>query len=176
MRLNSTICPSRLRRGCSTGGGGWSSLPGPTAQRARGRKEPRNGTHRVVPPGCSSNAPTPTELLGPSHTYRHAPARDAGYATLPRPERARLHVRLARWLEKTAGDDWPALAAAIGGHFDDALGETPSLADEVAEGLDRIRVAGLASVWLERAGQVAIDQAESDSARVLFQRPRSHTR
>jgi class 3 adenylate cyclase/tetratricopeptide (TPR) repeat protein len=112
----------------------------------------------------------PDELLGPSHTYRHALLRDAGYATLPRAERARLHVRLALWLEKTAGDEWPALAAAIGSHFEESLGETPSLADEVAEGLDRLGAAGLASVWLERAGQVALDQAESDSARVLFQR------
>src|SRR5438067_602689 len=37
-------------------------------------------------------------LLGPSHSYRHALLRDAGYASLARAERARLHVRLADWL------------------------------------------------------------------------------
>ena len=41
-------------------------------------------------------------LLGPSHSYRHALLRDAGYASLARAERARLHVQLADWLAAQA--------------------------------------------------------------------------
>ncbi len=168
MRLNSTTCPSRPAR--LLGGPGVAGRRFPDrALNELGVEEPETGL-TVLSTRVLIEPTDLDELLGPSHTYRHALLRDAGYATLPRAERARLHVRLARWLEETAGDEWPALAAAIGSHFEESLGETPSLADEVAEGLDRIGVAGLASVWLERAGQVALDQAESDSARVLFQR------
>src|SRR4051794_25368225 len=52
-------------------------------------------------------------LLGPSHSYRHALLRDAGYASLARAERARLHVRLAEWLPGGAPRAPPARP---GGH------------------------------------------------------------
>jgi class 3 adenylate cyclase len=39
--------------------------------------------------------PTRDRSLGPSYVYRHALLRDAGYASLARAERAKLHLRLA---------------------------------------------------------------------------------
>ncbi len=46
--------------------------------------------------------PTRDPSLGPSYVYRHALLRDAGYASLARAERAKLHLRLATgWLGST---------------------------------------------------------------------------
>src|SRR4029079_15916164 len=48
--------------------------------------------------------PLAEPVVGDAFAYRHALLRDAGYASLARAERARLHVRLARWLEGAAGE------------------------------------------------------------------------
>ncbi len=100
--------------------------------------------------------PQPSALVGDELGFRHALLRDAGYASLGRADRADLHVRLARWLEEVGGDRADELAGAIGGHYADALGETPALAVEVGGGLDRGAAAALAASWLERAGERAL--------------------
>jgi len=70
----------------------------------------------------------PDPITGPAYAYRHALLRDAGYASLSRAERARLHLRLARWLERSAGDRRLEVAELIGNHFAAALESTPTLA------------------------------------------------
>jgi class 3 adenylate cyclase len=53
--------------------------------------------------------PLPEPVWGEAFAYRHALLRDAGYASLARAERARLHARLARWLEQAAAAPrWPS--------------------------------------------------------------------
>ena len=93
---------------------------------------------------------------GDMFAYRHALLRDAGYASLARVERALLHLRLARWLERAAGERVGEVAGIVGGHYADALDSLPALASDVGDGLDRTTCAGLAADWLERAGVRAL--------------------
>ncbi len=65
--------------------------------------------------------PLTEPLWGEAFAYRHALLRDAGYASLARAERARLHVRLAKWLEEAAGDRSTEVAEQIAGHYSAAL-------------------------------------------------------
>jgi class 3 adenylate cyclase len=105
-------------------------------------------------------------LLGPSHSYRHALLRDAGYASLARAERARLHVRLADWLAERPEQSRPALAEVIGRHYAASLDGAPTLAREIG-GLGRDEIRGRAAAWFETAARVAIGFAAWASAREL---------
>ncbi len=87
--------------------------------------------------------PIDEPLLGDAFAYRHALLRDAGYASLARAERARLHVRLARWLEQAAGEHAPEVAEQIAGHYSAALDSAPALAREIDDGLGREEIRGL---------------------------------
>ncbi len=109
-------------------------------------------------------------LLGDAFSYRHALLRDAGYASLARAERARLHVRLGRWLEQAAGERQNEIAEQIAGHYSSALESVPALAPEVGEGLDRAAVQQQAADWYERAGQTTLSLAAHDAARHLLRR------
>ena len=109
-------------------------------------------------------------MVGDAFAYRHALLRDAGYASLARAERARLHVRLARWLEGAAGDRTDEVAEAIAGHYAAALESAPALAREVDEGLDRPTTQALAAGWFERAGTAALNVSAQDAARTLYRR------
>jgi hypothetical protein len=108
-------------------------------------------------------------LLGPSHSYRHALLRDAGYASLARAERARLHVRFADWLAERPEQSRPALAEVIGRHYAAALEGAPSLARDVG-GLERDDVRARAGEWFETAARVALGFAAWASARDLAER------
>jgi hypothetical protein len=108
-------------------------------------------------------------LLGPSHSYRHALLRDAGYASLARAERARLHVRLADWLAERPEESRPALAEVIGRHYAAALEGAPSLVRDIG-GLERDEVRARAGDWFERAARVALGFAAWASARDLAAR------
>ncbi|MBD0329751.1 MAG: hypothetical protein ICV64_06575, partial [Thermoleophilia bacterium] len=105
-------------------------------------------------------------VFGQTHVYRHALLRDAGYASLARAERARLHVRLARWLEQAAGERSADVAEVIGGHYEAAVEAAPRLARD----LDVPEAARLAALWLERAAGRAIELAAHDAARALLRR------
>jgi hypothetical protein len=113
--------------------------------------------------------PTTEPVLGTAYSYRHALLRDAGYASLARAERARLHVRLARWLEGAAGERAPEVAEQIAGHYAAALDSAPALAREI-DGLDRDAVRKLAADWYERAGQGTLALSAHDAARQLLRR------
>jgi hypothetical protein len=114
--------------------------------------------------------PVTEPLWGEAFAYRHALLRDAGYASLARAERARLHVRLARWLEEAAGERSAEIAEQIAGHYSSALESAPSLAREVDDGLDRDAVSQLSADWYERAGQGTLSMSAHDAARQLFRR------
>ena len=109
-------------------------------------------------------------LLGDAYAYRHALLRDAGYASLARSERARLHARLARWLEHVAGARSAELAGQIAGHYFAALESAPALAAKVADDLERGAARDLAAEWSERAGDAALAGAAHEAARELFRR------
>jgi class 3 adenylate cyclase len=108
-------------------------------------------------------------LLGPSHAYRHALLRDAGYASLARAERARLHVRFADWLAERPDQSRPALAEVIGRHYAAALEGAPTLARDIG-GLERDDVRARAGGWFETAARVALGFAAWASARDLAER------
>ena len=105
-------------------------------------------------------------LLGPSHSYRHALLRDAGYASLARAERARLHVRLAEWLAARPEQSRPALAEVVARHYAAALTGAPALARDIG-GLERDELRTRAGEWFERAARVAIGFAAWASGRDL---------
>ncbi len=119
--------------------------------------------------------PTDDPLVGRTYAYRHALLRDAGYASLSRSDRARLHVRLARWLESTVRPDQPQIAELIGVQYEQALESAPALAGDLGEGLSRSDVATLAARWLEEAARWASGTAALEAARSLFARSLSLT-
>jgi class 3 adenylate cyclase/predicted ATPase len=106
--------------------------------------------------------------LGDTHAYRHALLRDAAYAGLPRAERARLHVALARWVERVAGDRPGFLAEPIARAYAAAHDEAPALATDIAEGLPRASVGRLAAEWYDRAADAALQMAAPEAARALL--------
>ena len=101
----------RARRRAPRVGRG-AALRGRGARAARGRR--RGGRASSCSRGARSSRALPTTpLFGASYAYRHALLRDAGYASLARAERARLHVTLAAWLEGAAGDGASQVAEPI---------------------------------------------------------------
>jgi class 3 adenylate cyclase/tetratricopeptide (TPR) repeat protein len=122
-------------------------------------------TRRALMAGPSADA-----LFGPSYAYRHALLRDAGYASLARAERARLHASLAAWLEGAAGENRAQVAEPIARHYARALDSMPALAREAAPGLARDECRRLAATWFERAAEAALELAAHESARELLGR------
>jgi len=114
--------------------------------------------------------PSADQIFGPSYAYRHALLRDAGYASLARAERARLHASLAVWLEGAAGESLGQVAEPIARHYARALESMPALAREAAPGLARDECRRLAATWFERAAEAALELAAHESARELLGR------
>ncbi|HSM38408.1 MAG TPA: adenylate/guanylate cyclase domain-containing protein, partial [Candidatus Limnocylindrales bacterium] len=110
-----------------------------------------------------------TSEFGESYAYRHALLRDAGYATLARAERARLHARLATWLESAAGDRVERMAESIAGHLEQAVAQLPALGT-LDDGLDREHLQALAAGWLERAARAALGSGAQVTASRLAAR------
>lgn len=107
-------------------------------------------------------------VTGEAYAYRHALLRDAGYASLARAERARLHLVMAGWLESVAGERVDMVAEAIAEHCASAFDSRPSLAAE--ELPPRSTLAALAADWYERAAEAALRLAAHDAATRLFRR------
>ena len=93
-------------------------------------------------------------ITGEGYAYRHALLRDAGYASLARAERARLHVAMARWLAETAGDRADIVAEAVAEHHASALESLPALAG--GDLPDRATLMREAAAWYERAADAAL--------------------
>jgi class 3 adenylate cyclase len=116
------------------------------------------------------SGPFAESLTGASYAYRHALLRDAGYSSLSRAHRARLHIRLARWLESVAGDGRELLADRIGGHYEAAMAAAPTLVTEIDVGLSRAATAETAVAWLDLAAEHALSLGARDAAVDLFRR------
>ena len=116
------------------------------------------------------SGPALDDLFGSSYAYRHALLRDAGYASLARAERARLHVALARWLEEAAGARHGQAAELIGRHYARGLESMPALALEAVPGIARDDCRRLAAAWFERAAESSRDLDAHESARELLAR------
>jgi class 3 adenylate cyclase len=114
--------------------------------------------------------PSADDLFGASYAYRHALLRDAGYASLARAERVRLHVSLARWLETTARERSGQAAELIGRHYARALASMPALALEASPGIGKEDCRRLAAAWFERAAEFSLELDAHESARELLGR------
>ncbi len=112
--------------------------------------------------------PQADAVSGDVYAYRHALLRDAGYASLARVERARLHAALARWLEETAGDRVAGVAQLVAEHYADAADSVPAIG--ATDGLVRERLAQSAAEWFERAAEAALAMAAPDAASRLLHR------
>ena len=95
--------------------------------------------------------PLEDPVTGEAYAYRHALLRDAGYASLARAERARLHLAMAAWLIETAGDRADVVAEAIAEHHASAL-ELDAITP-VARPAGSGPLAAMAAGWYERAAQ-----------------------
>ena len=110
---------------------------------------------------------TPDPIFGPSCAYRHALLRDAGYASLARADRARLHARFAEWLQDAGGEQ---IAEPVARHYARAVESMPGLALEAAPGLSRDQCRRHAAEWFERAATAALGIAAHESGRELLDR------
>jgi class 3 adenylate cyclase/tetratricopeptide (TPR) repeat protein len=84
-----------------------------------------------------------------TYTFRHIVIREVAYATLPRADRVRAHLSLARWLEKHASAHGNELVELIAYHYRQAISLSPG--GRIPEGLTVATVIAA----LERAAQVA---------------------
>lgn len=90
-----------------------------------------------------------TRQSADAYTFRHIVIREVAYATLPRADRVRAHLRLARWLEQDAPAHGNELVELTAYHYRQAIALSPG--GRVPEGLPVPTVVRA----LERAAQVA---------------------
>jgi class 3 adenylate cyclase/tetratricopeptide (TPR) repeat protein len=114
------------------------------------------------------SGPIADPITGDGYAYRHALLRDAGYASLARAERARLHVAMARWLTQTAGERADIVAEAVAEHHASALDSLSTLTGRDLP--DRATLQRDAAAWYERAAEAALRLAAHEAARRLFAR------
>ena len=100
------------------------------------------------------SGPIQDAVTGEGYAYRHALLRDAGYASLARAERARLHVAMAGWLESVAAERADVVAEGVAEHYAAALESRPALATDDLP--SRSSLAATASAWFERAAEAAL--------------------
>jgi class 3 adenylate cyclase len=110
--------------------------------------------------------PTRDPSLGPTYAYRHALLRDAGYASLARAERARLHLRLADWLASQDASAEISIAEVVARHYAAALDAAPQLV-RVVDGRQVEEIQAAAADWFERAADVARAVAAWETAASL---------
>ena len=93
---------------------------------------------------------------GNSYAFRHILIREVAYQTLPRAERARLHVAAAAWLEERAAGREDALAELVAFHYREAV----ALAGAASTAQTRRRAVD----WLSRAAEAAYSGAATVEA------------
>ena len=111
----------------------------------------------------------PTSTLFPgedAYRFRHLLIRDAAYGALPKEQRARLHERLAGWLEGSAGATFE-LDEIVGYHLEQAFELRVDLG---REGDAERELAGRAGSKLVAAGKRALGRADVPGAVALLQR------
>ena len=112
--------------------------------------------------------PLDDPITGDAYAYRHALLRDAGYASLARAERGRLHVAMARWLIETAAERVDVVAEGVAEHYASALDNLSALAG--GDLPDRATLMHEAAGWYERAATAALGLAAHEAAHRLFAR------
>jgi tetratricopeptide (TPR) repeat protein len=113
--------------------------------------------------------PTHDPPLGASYAYRHALLRDAGYASLARAERARLHLRLADWLAAIDEAAEISVAEVVARHYAASLESAPRLV-RIVDGRPVEEIRSSAAAWFERAAAVARAVAAWETAASLAAR------
>src|SRR5439155_25940897 len=121
-------------------------LPDLGEPRVRGAFEALAERDLVVPQGSGA------------YTFRHIVIREVAYATLPRADRVRAHLRLARWFETDAPSRGAEFAELVAYHYRQAIALSPG--GRIPEGLDVPR----AVAALERAAEIASAGAAYDEA------------
>ena len=117
--------------------------------------------------------PQPDPVSGEVYLYRHALLRDAGYASLARAERARLHAALARWLEETAAGRTADVARLLAAHDAAAADSVPAIVS--GDGLSRAALSDDAAAWFERAAEAALAMSAPVDAAHLWARALERT-
>ena len=112
--------------------------------------------------------PLSDAITGDAYAYRHALLRDAGYASLARAERGRLHLAMARWLIETAAERADVVAEGVAEHYASALDSLSVLAG--GDLPDRATLAQEAAAWYERAAGAALRLSAHEAAQRLFAR------
>jgi len=109
------------------------------------------------------------DLLAPqeggTYTFRHILIRDVAYGALVRPERIRMHVALAEWLETTVGDRQDEFIDLIAYHYREALTIGRQSVAPLATPIDAKR----AVAAMSRAGELAGRAGAYAEARDLLQ-------
>jgi class 3 adenylate cyclase len=100
-----------------------------------------------------------------SYTYRHGLLREVAYATLPRLERARLHLRFARWVESLGSVH--AADEVIGTHLESAYVNAPALVRSIDDDTTKEAVADEAARRLESAAREHLASAPQRAAQLL---------
>jgi class 3 adenylate cyclase/tetratricopeptide (TPR) repeat protein len=100
-----------------------------------------------------------------SYTYRHGLLREVAYASLSRLDRARLHLRFARWVAQSRSG--AEAAEAVGRHLAAAHDNLPRLADDLEDGLSREALAAEAGALLESAAESHLTSAPTRAALLL---------
>ena len=106
--------------------------------------------------------PHPHQIGDDAYTYRHALLRDTAYGSLARLDRARLHVRFARWAEASG-----ATPETVGDHLALAVELLPATAREVDAHLPVAAVAAEAADRLERAAAAHLLPSPQRAAALL---------
>ncbi|MGQ0608846.1 MAG: ATP-binding protein, partial [Chloroflexota bacterium] len=107
-------------------------------------------------------------ITGDAYAYRHALLRDAGYASLARAERGRLHIAMARWLIETAAERADVVAEGVAEHYASALDSLSALAG--GDLPDRVTLMHEAAMWYERAAEAGLRLSAHEAAQRLFAR------
>jgi class 3 adenylate cyclase len=100
-----------------------------------------------------------------SYTYRHGLLREVAYATLPRLERARLHLRFARWVQSLGSVH--AADEVIGTHLESAYVNAPALVRTIDDETTKEAVAEEAARRLESAAGEHLASAPQRAAQLL---------
>jgi len=89
------------------------------------------------------------------YTFKHALTRDVAYGTLPRPERRRLHVQVAGWIEHLSTGREDEVAELVAHHYVEAT----------AAGFDDDETRSRAVRWSLRAGDSLLRRGAVEAAR-----------
>jgi tetratricopeptide (TPR) repeat protein len=122
------------------------------------------------------------QLIGPARsadqgfTFRHALIQLAAYRSMTREDRARLHQRVAEWLETEARDSTPELDEILGYHLEEAVAQRRALGvpDEDDRGLAVRAGEHLATAGLRAYGRFDIAAAVNLSGRAKSLLPAFH--